>query len=125
MLSQYSIAHEDIKPAANATRGGGSVTPDPSSSGSGSTGGSTSTLVVPKKDLQTGSISEDVRNLQKYLNAKGYTVSTSGAGAPGHETTTFGAATRAALIKFQKANKISPASGYFGPLTRAFMNKNL
>jgi peptidoglycan hydrolase-like protein with peptidoglycan-binding domain len=57
--------------------------------------------------------------LQKYLNAHGYTVATSGPGSVGNETTTFGPATKAALIKFQKANNITPASGYFGPLTRA------
>jgi peptidoglycan hydrolase-like protein with peptidoglycan-binding domain len=40
----------------------------------------------------------------------------------GQETTKFGAATRAALIKFQKSQKISPAIGYFGPATREKIN---
>lgn len=74
------------------------------------------------KNLELGSMGEDVRQLQKYLNNKGFTVSASGAGSVGSETTRFGAATKNALIKFQQANKIFPAIGYFGSLTRKFVN---
>ncbi|OHA85617.1 MAG: hypothetical protein A2408_01010 [Candidatus Yonathbacteria bacterium RIFOXYC1_FULL_52_10] len=76
---------------------------------------------VPTKNFEMGALGEDVRTLQKYLNAKGYQVAKTGAGSPGNETTKFGAATKAALIKFQTANKITPAKGYFGPVTRAKM----
>ncbi len=38
-------------------------------------------------------------------------------------TGNFFTVTREAVIKFQKANNISPAVGYFGPLTRAAANK--
>jgi len=61
----------------------------------------------------------DVKALQQWLNANGYRVAESGYGSPGNETTKFGGATKAALIKFQKANGITPAVGYFGPKTRA------
>ncbi|MBC7766909.1 fibronectin type III domain-containing protein [Arenimonas sp.] len=71
------------------------------------------------KNLQILVKSPEVLNLQRFLNAQGYTVSKVGAGSVGKETTLFGSATKAALIKFQKANGIVPASGFFGPLTRA------
>ncbi len=61
---------------------------------------------------------EDVRALQQYLNANGFTITVSGAGSAGQETTYFGQGTKAALAKYQAANGISPAAGYFGPLTR-------
>lgn len=76
---------------------------------------------VPTKNLEMGSTGEDVRLLQKYLNANGYAVAKTGPGSPGNETAKFGAATKAALIKYQAANKIAPAKGYFGPTTRAKM----
>jgi len=70
------------------------------------------------RNLKLGSKGEDVRQLQILLNSKGYTVTTTGPGSRGLETTTFGPATRSALIKFQIANNITPALGYFGPITR-------
>jgi hypothetical protein len=74
------------------------------------------------KDLKLNTANSDVKELQKYLNTNGYLVSKSGAGSKGKETTTFGPATRSALIKFQKVKKISLASGLFGPLTRKVVN---
>ena len=70
------------------------------------------------RDLELGSVGQDVKELQQFLNNQGFTVSTSGPGSPGNETENFGPDTRRALIDFQSANNISPASGYFGPLTR-------
>ena len=87
------------------------------------TGSVTSTAVaVFKSNLTTGSLGSEVKALQQFLNAHGYTGSASGAGSVGNETTTFGGATRAALIKYQKAKGITPAVGYFGALTRAAIN---
>ena len=71
------------------------------------------------RDLKVGMTGDDVKALQIYLNTNGYQVAASGPGSSGNETTMFGNATKAALIKFQKANGISPAAGYFGPRTRA------
>lgn len=75
------------------------------------------------KDLQTGMVDNDVLQLQKFLNSHGYLVAQTGPGSPGNETTKFGAGTRGALIRYQQANNISPAIGYFGPLTRAKVNQ--
>lgn len=73
------------------------------------------------RDLQLGSTGEDVRALQMYLNAKGFAVATSGPGSAGQETAYFGPATQAALARFQASRGISPALGFFGPITRASM----
>ena len=77
------------------------------------------------RDLTVGSTGADVMQLQKWMNGNGYTVSITGAGSPGMETSTFGPATRAAVAKFQAAMGISPAVGYFGPATRASLNAKL
>lgn len=86
---------------------------------SASTGGTTVTSATFTRNLTVGSTGSDVKALQQWLNANGYTVAVSGAGSVGSETTYFGNATKAALAKFQAANGISPAVGYFGPITRA------
>lgn len=75
-----------------------------------------------KLNLTIGSIGEGVQALQRYLNAHGFTVAESGAGSVGNETRTFGPATKAALVKYQKAHTIVPAFGYFGATTRAAVN---
>jgi len=73
-------------------------------------------------DLKAGSRMDDVRMLQVFLNSHGYTIAISGPGSAGSETTTFGSLTKAALAKYQKAKGITPAVGYFGPITRAAVN---
>ena len=80
---------------------------------------------VPKftRNLRFGSTGYEVTQLQQYLNAHGYVVSTSGPGSLGQETTTFGLLTKAALIRFQKNAHISPSGGFFGPITRAYIAK--
>ena len=72
-------------------------------------------------DLELGSDGEGVRSLQKFLNSKGFVVSETGAGSPGSETSYFGSLTKKALAAYQTANGITPAVGYFGPVTRASM----
>ncbi len=70
------------------------------------------------RDLTIGSTGEDVRRLQQYLNANGYTIAASGTGSKGLESTYFGPATQAALKRFQIAQGVTPVTGYFGPFTR-------
>lgn len=74
-------------------------------------------------NLTIGNTNQEVHLLQRFLNANGFRIAQSGAGSPGNETAYFGPATRAALAKFQAANGISPASGYFGAITRNAINR--
>jgi hypothetical protein len=78
--------------------------------------------IVFTHDLTIGSQGNDVKNLQVFLNTLGFVVAQSGNGSPNHESTYFGSLTQKALIKFQKANNIKPAAGYFGPITRSLIN---
>ena len=71
------------------------------------------------RDLELGMENIDVRELQKFLNANGFAVATSGAGSPGSETTYFGSLTQTALARYQAAQGINPPAGYFGPITRS------
>lgn len=64
------------------------------------------------RDLTIGSTGADVTALQNFLIKEGYAIA---AGATGY----FGGQTQAALAKYQAANGITPAAGYFGPITRA------
>ncbi len=57
------------------------------------------------QNLKPGSSGGEVMWVQQFLNGHGFQVSASGAGSPGNETSTFGPATKAAVIKFQNANK--------------------
>ena len=90
--------------------------------GSSGSAGTISSSALFTRSLTVGSTGADVLALQKYLNTHGFVIATSGTGSVGHETNYFGKATHAALTKFQKAKGISPASGYFGSLTRTFIN---
>ena len=99
---------------------GGTVTPQMQMLVSGSM--STSASGSFTRDLQVGSTGNDVKALQVWLNGHGYVIAQTGPGSPGNETTMFGGATKAALMKFQQAKGISPASGYFGPKTRAALS---
>jgi hypothetical protein len=74
----------------------------------------------------------DIMALQQYLNTHGFPLASSGVGSPGNETDIFGPLTYAALITFQEAhaaeiltpNGLTKGSGYFGPSTRGFVNRN-
>lgn len=106
----------DAATIANVTAAlNGQATP-----GTGSGSGSAGACPALARDLQQGSSGSDVMALQAFLNASADTrVSASGAGSPGMETSTFGPATKAAVIKFQVKYMITPAAGYVGPVTRA------
>jgi len=82
----------------------------------------TKSKYIFKRDLKFGMTGADVKELQKFLNNNGFIIDTTGVGSPGKESTRFGSLTQKALIKFQKANKIKPAVGYFGAVTRKVVN---
>ena len=84
-------------------------------------GGAQADVPAISHDLSVGSKGINVQSLQRFLNDNGFKIAASGAGSPGHETTLFGYATRAALLKFQSAHGIVPATGYFGAKTRAYL----
>jgi len=93
-------------------------------SGQATTGSSSmvSTGTVFTRALQVGSTGADVKALQVILNSSADTqVSKTGAGSPGMESSTFGPATKAAVMKFQKAHGLSQV-GLVGPATRAILN---
>jgi len=71
------------------------------------------------KTLELGSTGEEIRCLQRYLNASGYTVADSGVGSAGNETSLFRDKTKDAVRRWQIANGITPATGNFGPLSQA------
>lgn len=75
-------------------------------------GNAVSACVTANQDLDLGKSGAAVTELQQFLISKGYTIP---AGATGY----FGGQTQAALVQFQKTNNVSPAVGYYGPLTRA------
>ncbi|HBU06725.1 MAG TPA: hypothetical protein DEB09_01450 [Candidatus Magasanikbacteria bacterium] len=76
------------------------------------------------RDLDVGFTGDDVKGLQKFLNSNGYTVVATGPGSLGNETTMFGNATKAALVKFQSANGLV-ATGILKSDTRALLAKLL
>jgi len=97
--------------------------------------GSLQSIVTPgfsfKKDLRLGDTDPDVRELQRVLNASiDTTVAIDGDGSRGHETTYFGNATKAAVIKFQTKykdvvltlNSITTADGIVNKATRTRLN---
>lgn len=75
-----------------------------------------------EKDLKLGMDDPDVKELQKFLNKHGFTVSYIGAGSEGEETTLFGPKTLQAVKRFQSSNNI-PNTGYVGIITRTVINK--
>lgn len=82
------------------------------------------------KTLRFGMKGEDVKALQVFLNGRGFIIASTGPGSPGKETGYFGLATRAALVRFQEANRsviltpfrLSQGTGYFGLATMALVN---
>ena len=80
--------------------------------------------------LALGSVGNDVKALQVFLNTHGFVISAGGAGSVGHETTAFGLKTMLALKKFQEAHAdivlipqgLKHGNGRFGPATMKLVN---
>ena len=70
---------------------------------------------VGTANLTVGASGASVTNLQKALIGAGFSIP---AGATGY----FGAQTKTAVAAWQASVKISPAAGFFGPLSRAAFN---
>jgi peptidoglycan hydrolase-like protein with peptidoglycan-binding domain len=78
--------------------------------------------LVFTRDLDTDSEGDDVVALQEFLidtNRGPEAQEPAARGATG----IFGNLTQAALAEFQAANGITPATGYFGAKTRAYISR--
>jgi Bacterial Ig domain/Putative peptidoglycan binding domain/Abnormal spindle-like microcephaly-assoc'd, ASPM-SPD-2-Hydin len=80
------------------------------------------TVIVSQlsQNLMVGDINNQVSLLQEFLDYNGYPVSTTGIGSLGNLGTYFGTKTQAALAQFQAASGL-PSTGFFGPLTRQYL----
>lgn len=80
-----------------------------------------------EKNMKQGDESNDVKDLQQFLNAGGFTVAASGPGSPRNETAHFGPATTKAVVAFQNKykddiltpNKLTEGNGIVEEKTRA------
>ncbi len=119
ILSLLSSFGADSATIANVQA---ALTGQPSTSGStgSSTSGSSMSSCSFTMDLHMGSSGSDVTCLQKALMAAGYQIPALSSGAASYGY--FGGQTQTAVIAWQKAVGVSPASGYFGPISRAHWN---
>ncbi|MBI2048344.1 MAG: peptidoglycan-binding protein [Parcubacteria group bacterium] len=101
--------------------------------GGGTTGGTTTggACFTFTRNHKAGESGGEVMEIQKFLNKWTETrVAATGAGSPGNETSTFGPATKAAVMKFQNmhaADVLTPVgltagTGFWGAATRAKAN---
>jgi hypothetical protein len=79
--------------------------------------------VTTPGDLTLGSTGPTVVLVQNFLIAKNTGVAARALAAAG-ATGTFGPITQRALIEYQAAHGITPASGYYGPATRTYILTN-
>src|SRR3989338_4576340 len=102
-----------------------------SQQGSGAVAASSACPYTWARNLTAGATGDDVMKLQKFLNSSADTmVAASGAGSAGNETSPFGPATKAAVVKFQNkyASEVltpvglSAGTGYFGASSRVKAN---
>jgi peptidoglycan hydrolase-like protein with peptidoglycan-binding domain len=91
-------------------------------SSGGCTAPQTATSTYSFKELHSlGKSSPEVKILQEILNANGYTVSISGPGSRGKETSTYGPATERAIKALQTKYRITP-TGTVGSITRLVLS---
>ncbi len=94
------------------------------------TGGSCTPGQTLTRNHKAGETGGEIMWIQQFLNANGFTVSASGAGSKGNETSYFGPATKAAVIKFQNAHAadvltpvgLTSGTGFWGASSRAKAN---
>lgn len=102
------LAASLLVPAAAAravmTASGGSAMVKPTSAGGPGTG----STAVFTRTMRKGQWGSDIRTLQTWLTDVGYRVPATGY---------FGSMTKAAVIRFQRAEKLRPATGVVGRLT--------
>lgn len=113
-LTEFVNQYRSVFLAAHAA---GIVLPESLLSLLGVTGAETPMV----RDLSLNMTGEDVRSLQKFLNQNGFILATSGAGSTGNETNFFGSLTQKALVRYQQAHNITPASGGWDQATRETM----
>ena len=68
------------------------------------------------RDLYRGLQGDDIKMLQTFLSTNGYY-------PEGLVTGYFGSLTKAAVVRFQLLNTISPVAGYVGPITKEVMGQ--
>lgn len=122
-------------PASSGSSGGGGGGGGSSGSGSivnqtnatvtTSGAGGYPVLIGSTRNLVLGSVGADVLDLQRYLNNNGFPVALAGIGSAGKETNHFGTKTKLALARYQASVGIYPASGIYGPKTRAYVSQRL
>jgi hypothetical protein len=91
---------------------------------------STTSRFIFTRTLWPQTTHPDVKELQKFLNRKGFIVSSIGPGSSGNETDYFGVKTQLALIKYQESKKVeildraglTKGTGVFGPITMGVVN---
>jgi len=86
--------------------------------------GTTSPVAITElfaRNLQLGMQGEDVNRLQRFLIEQNKGQAARDLNIHG-TTLYFGVLTRNALIEFQRAVNIAPAIGFFGPITRGYVN---
>jgi uncharacterized repeat protein (TIGR02543 family) len=102
----------------------------PSQGGGSATSSGTTTRYIFTRNLSPGMRGEDVKQLQIFLNSKGFAIARSGTGSKGKETTYYGEATRLALKRFQETYPkellipvgLTRGNGYFNTSTRGKVN---
>jgi hypothetical protein len=133
VYAKYFTKYGQASPVASdsVTLGSGPVTTVATASLSSPATGKEGTVgYVFARNLRLGMTGDDVRILQKFLNAHGFAVSATGPGSAGNETMLFGRGTMGAVTRFQNAHAkevlapggLTSGTGYFGNMTRAYVN---
>lgn len=126
------VAAVATAPAKTATPAKTAAAPSVTTSSSAATASAApaATFAPFTNPLRVGSTGPEVKELQQFLNAQGFTVAKSGPDSPGHETTTYDYYTSTAVSEFQEAHAaqiltpygLTQGTGSFGDSTIAVAN---